>query len=292
MKKLLIILFISFLLPSCWLTHSGGSRVITVTIEPLRYFTEQIVGDHFKVVSLVPKGSNPETYEPTPQQMVMLSKSDAFFSLGQIGFEKLWSEQMQTTAPNVRFFKMSAGLDMIFEVDKVVGDYRSTKADIVGADPHIWSSIANARIIAKNILESVIAIDKVNAAFYKLNYEQFIKSLNALEDKVELYMNQADKSFMIYHPALTYFARDYGITQIAFEEEGKEIDPMHIQETISLSKKYNTRIFFLQEEVDQRKALSITKELNLKIVKVNLLAYDWPSEMLKVAKAMAEINKQ
>ena len=30
---------------------------LTVTLEPLRYFTETIAGDKFKVVSMVPKGS-------------------------------------------------------------------------------------------------------------------------------------------------------------------------------------------------------------------------------------------
>lgn len=39
---------------------------LTVTLEPLRYFTETIAGDKFKIVSMVPKGSSPETYDPTP----------------------------------------------------------------------------------------------------------------------------------------------------------------------------------------------------------------------------------
>ena len=46
--------------------------VITVTLEPQRYFTEAIAGDKFKVVSMVPKGSSPETYDPIPQQLVSL----------------------------------------------------------------------------------------------------------------------------------------------------------------------------------------------------------------------------
>ena len=46
--------------------------VITVTIEPQRYFTEAIAGDKFSVVSMVPKGSSPETYDPIPQQLIAL----------------------------------------------------------------------------------------------------------------------------------------------------------------------------------------------------------------------------
>ena len=75
MKKFCFLLLIATLLFSC---KQGGQQnkknddkpVITVTIEPLRYFTEAIAGDEFTVVSMVPKGSSPETYDPTPQQLV------------------------------------------------------------------------------------------------------------------------------------------------------------------------------------------------------------------------------
>lgn len=77
MKKFCFLLLIATLLFSC---KQGGQQnkknddkpVITVTIEPLRYFTEAIAGDEFTVVSMVPKGSSPETYDPTPQQLVDL----------------------------------------------------------------------------------------------------------------------------------------------------------------------------------------------------------------------------
>ena len=82
MKKFCFLLLIATLLFSC---KQGGQQnkknddkpVITVTIEPLRYFTEAIAGDEFTVVSMVPKGSSPETYDPTPQQLVdMDGKTD------------------------------------------------------------------------------------------------------------------------------------------------------------------------------------------------------------------------
>ena len=57
---------------------------LTVTLEPLRYFTETIAGDKFKIVSMVPKGSSSETYDPTPQQLVNLDKSTAYLRIGYI----------------------------------------------------------------------------------------------------------------------------------------------------------------------------------------------------------------
>ena len=63
----------------------AGERIITVTMEPQRYFTEAIAGDKFTVRSMVPKGSSPETYDPTPQQLVSLGESEAYLRIGYIG---------------------------------------------------------------------------------------------------------------------------------------------------------------------------------------------------------------
>ena len=77
---------------------------LTVTLEPLRYFTETIAGDKFKIVSMVPKGSSPETYDPTPQQLVNLDKSTAYLRIGYIGFEQAWMDKLTTNAPHLKVF--------------------------------------------------------------------------------------------------------------------------------------------------------------------------------------------
>ncbi len=86
MKKLIYILTL-FICCACGHTPQQSEKpVITVTLEPLRYFTEAIAGDCFEVVSMVPKGSSPESYDPTPQQLVNLSKSQAYLRIVYIGF--------------------------------------------------------------------------------------------------------------------------------------------------------------------------------------------------------------
>jgi len=81
--------------------------VITVTLEPQRYFTEAIAGDKFKVVSMVPKGSSPETYDPIPQQLVSLGDSKAYFRIGYIGFEQTWMDRLMNNTPHIQVFDTS-----------------------------------------------------------------------------------------------------------------------------------------------------------------------------------------
>lgn len=102
MRHIFALLLIIICLTSC---NTGKSKqnnekpVIAVTIEPQRYFTEAIAGDKFDVISIVPKGSSPETYDPTPQQLVSLGDSKAYFRIGYIGFEQVWMDRLTDNTP-------------------------------------------------------------------------------------------------------------------------------------------------------------------------------------------------
>ena len=73
---------------SCTAPDNAPQKGITVSIEPLRYVTEQIAGNDFDIRVLVPPGSSPETYEPTPEQMKQVANSLAYIDIGLIDFER------------------------------------------------------------------------------------------------------------------------------------------------------------------------------------------------------------
>lgn len=262
-------------------------RVITVTIEPQRYFTEAIAGDHFTVVSMVPKGSSPETYDPTPKQLVSLGESEAYFRIGHIGFEVTWMERLMKNAPHTQVFDLSKGIEFIHEAGYAHGDHFHAG----GVDPHTWNSAINAKIMANNIFQSLCTLDKENEAYYLARYDSLVHRIertdsivfNMLKDN-----DKADHAFMIYHPALSYFARDYGLHQICIEEGGKEPSPAHLKELIEISKFEGVRVIFVQPEFDQRNAEIIARETETKIVPINPLSYDWDEEMIHIAKSLVQ----
>ena len=90
-------------------------RIITVSIEPLRYFTESVVGDKFKVVRMVPNGHSPATYEPSPEQMAGLASSTIYISVGNLGFDAavgltIHQKNIDTLASGRHFITSSASL--------------------------------------------------------------------------------------------------------------------------------------------------------------------------------------
>lgn len=285
MKPILYILLILLTLTTCGRKEKNQSQskpVITVTLEPLRYFTEAIAGDKFDVVSMVPKGSSPETYDPTPQQLVVLDKSEAYLRIGYIGFEQTWMDKLTVNAPNMKVFDTSEGIDLIREGETDHGDHRHEG----GVEPHIWNSTENASIIAGNICNALCQLDPTNKDYYTLRLD----SVNAVISQTDLQLRElltdADTAFMIYHPALSYFARDYGLHQIPIERGGKEPSPAYLRELIDACRNKRVRIIFIQPEFDVRNAQLIVNETGTKIVPINPLSYEWQEEMINTAKAL------
>ena len=97
---------------------------------------------------------------------------------------------------------------------------------------------------------------------------------------------------MIYHPALSYFARDYGLHQYSIEDGGKEPSPAHMKQLMDLCKSEHIEVIFVQPEFDKRNAETIARQTGTKVVAINPLSYDWQTEMVNVAKALATGGKK
>lgn len=282
MKRLIPILTI-FICFACGNTAQKSEKaILTVTIEPLRYFTEAIAGKNYQVVSMVPKGSSPESYDPTPQQLVNLSKSQAYFRIGHIGFEQAWMKKLEANCPDMKVYDTSKGIDLIRDKGHWHGDHFHEG----GVEPHIWNSTQNALIIVDNIYQALCELDTTHQADYKYRLDSLKQSIQQTDAETRRLLENADSTFLIYHPALSYFARDYGLKQISIEEGGKEPSPAQLKKLIETCRNENVHTIFVQQEFDQRNAQLIAHELGIDIVSINPLSYDWTEEMLRTAKGL------
>ena len=282
MRKIIYILTLLILCACTNTPQKNEKPIITVTLEPLRYFTEAIAGDNFQVISMVPKGSSPESYDPTPQQLVNLSQSQAYFRIGYIGFEQAWMDKLEANSPDMKVYDTSVGVDLIRGEGHWHGDHYHEG----GVEPHIWNSTQNALIIAENIYKALCEMDAAHQADYQKRLDVLKETIRQTDENVKAFLKSADKTFLIYHPALSYFARDYELKQISMEEGGKEPSPAQLKALIETCRKEKIHTIFVQQEFDQRNAQLIANELGVNIVSINPLSYDWAEEMVRVAKTL------
>jgi zinc transport system substrate-binding protein len=257
-------------------------RIITVTIEPQRYFTEAIAGDKFTVRCMVPKGSSPETYDPVPKQLMELNRSEAYLRIGHVGFELSWIDRLTSNAPQVQVFDTSKGIKYIRASGYTIGDVHGN-----GIEPHVWCSPTNARIIADNTFNALCMLDKENESYYLTRYDSLCQRIERIDSIIRHILKEGtDRTFMIYHPSLSYYARDYGLQQLCIEEGGKEPSSAHLKNLIKRCEAEKVHIIFIQPEFDRRNAEAIAKETGTTIIPINPLSYDWEEEMIKVAKEL------
>ncbi|HEX7510397.1 MAG TPA: zinc ABC transporter substrate-binding protein, partial [Chitinivibrionales bacterium] len=95
------------------------------------------------------------------------------------------------------------------------------------------------------------------------------------------------KTFMVFHPSWGYFAREFRLRQLAIEVEGKEPSPKQMAEIISKAQQYGIRAIFVQPQFSQQSANAIARQLHARLCVADDLAYDWPNNLLSIAKNIA-----
>jgi len=278
MKKLTsLILVLIFILP----LFSNGQKektkpIISVSIIPQATFVEKIAKNKVDIVTLIPKGASPENYEPTPKQRMNFEDSDIYFSIG-VPSEKYNIIPM-----------LNDKTKAIYLANEISKTYPPLYIGLE-KDPHIWLSPKRVLLMIDIIERELSIIDEENSSFYKENaklYKAEINdAINKINDSLKSYKN---KSFLVYHPAFNYFANDFNLNMISIEEEGKEITPKTLIETINKAKSLNIENIYYQGEIASEKSISISKELNGKAILLDPLSPNYVDNLILMANTFKE----
>ena len=244
-----------------------------VSIAPLKPLVEGILGDDFEVTVLVPQGASPETFEPTPKQLSEVESARFVFSTGLLEFEQ---ELLHRIARNEQIINLSQGINLLAGTCSHA-HHTHTKCShnhAHGIDPHIWCSPKSLAKMTENIYNA-IAREMPDSVNYDKNYTTLCIKLLELDEEISELCRQSPRStFVIYHPALTYLARDYGLTQIAVEHEGKEPSAKHLAKIIEQARAEGVKHIFYQSEFPASSVEVICKDTNATAVEINPLDED------------------
>lgn len=303
-KGSVLLLFIPFLMIGC----GGGQKKktvgeqkseIAVTIDPLCYFGEHIAGDEYTFFSVVPAGRGPETYDPSLREMLRVEKSKAFFYFNLLGLEQVLIKSVQQNKADARLFNIAERMDFCdFEDGETHDHHEHEEHDTSfgethghhhheGRDPHIWTSFTGAKVISENICKALQSLNREKSDYYQSNYLRLRNKLEQLEEELHSQLDSLScRSFVIFHPALTYFAEEFGLVQYSMEEDGKDPSPASLKKLIEGAKASQVKVVFVQLEFDRSLAEQIAKEIGARIVTINPLDKQWDVQMRRIAKAL------
>ncbi|MCH5346404.1 MAG: zinc ABC transporter substrate-binding protein [Muribaculaceae bacterium] len=291
-----VVRLMALLLPAIVLSACGEGRrvdskpVVTVSLAPQKYFLDEIAGDRLDVKCLLESGGNPESYEPSVANMRDLEESILYFRAGNMAFEDRLLERIGEVNPSLKVVDTSAGIDLIegAHVNGGMAHRHAAPAASDDVDPHTWSSVKNARVIARNMRDALVEADPAGAETYNANYQRFDARLDSMDRAIAERLKPVEgEYFLVWHPSLSYFARDYGLNQIAVGHSTKESSIPNLQSSIDAGRKHGAKVFFFQKEMDSRQAEAVNAQIGLRRVDINPLDADWEADINKIVDAIA-----
>ncbi len=286
MKRIFLLLVITALLAGCNPKQKKQNPgAITVSILPQKTFVEKIAGNDFKINVLIPPGSNPAAYTLLPSQLKDIANSAVWFRIGYIGFEYSWKDKIIQANSAMKVIDLSDGLDLIADKKEQHGDH----AHLQGVDPHVWLSPNLVKQMAKKILDELIVLKPEKRAVYKTNYLNFLNEIDSLDREIRSKLKPfAGRKIIVFHPSLSYYARDYGLVQYSLETGGKQPTPQQVAKVVDLANAENIKTIYIQSEFDREHARVFAEEIDGKIIQVSPLNPAWFKNLREITEVFID----
>ena len=207
----------------------GKEKVqVVTTIFPPCDFVRQIGGEYVEVTQLLKPGMEAHSYEPSPADIIRITKSDLFLYAG--GESDVWVEEVldgndaQVTACSLLDWvdpleeETAEGMQVTgHHHEHEEGETDGVHLEEAEYDEHVWTSPVNAKLLVENIRDMLISIDPDRAEIYEENAAVYLEALDALDADYRDMIGSAKRKELVFgdrFPFL-YLVRTYGLEYYA-----------------------------------------------------------------------------
>jgi zinc transport system substrate-binding protein len=274
--------------PDKTITEDDGTILLFVTIPPQKEMAEAVGGEYITVKTLVPPGADPHSYEPSPGTLEEISKADAYAIVGSgLETEDKWLDKITGLNPDLKIINCSSGVKFIAsEAEEDDSGETNTNGH---ADPHIWLSVSNGKIMTENLKRGLTEIKPELEAEFESGAENYISLLGTLNSEIsDILKGRRGEYVLVYHPAWRYFAEEYGLKTISIEKDGKEPTPAGIKSVIDQAKEYSIKTVLISPQFNIKSAEVIAEETGSRVITADPLKEEYIKNMRNTAKVFSE----
>lgn len=294
MKKYISIVIITLVLlvSGCSVESStldDKVMAIAVSIPPQASIVEAIGGEYVNVVTMIPPGYSPANYAPTQKEMSALEESALYFSIDVPTEIVNIIPVLESNNSDTKIIDLAERVDAIYPAryfeessdveenhDHGEHEEHDHMEEIAhqheGRDPHIWLSAKRIEVMAREIEKELSLLMPEQKTLFEKNKNKYIETIKAIDDENrQLFEVMNQKTFLIYHPSLGYFAEEYDLKMIALESEGKSATVSGMTKVIEFAKENDLKVVFYQEEFDSKQARLLASEIEGEAVQLSPL---------------------
>lgn len=223
-------------------------------------------GDKVQVRSLAPAGTDPHTFQPTPDSIKTLSQARVAFFNGS-GLEEWWGKTIRSVKkPDVPVIELSKGLATIRMPGHNGGLSRAE-----GQDPHVWLDPNLVKAYVDKIRDALSQADGANAGFYAGRAKAYQVKLDELDAWIRTEVEKiptARRKIVTFHNAFQYFANRYGLAVKGFVvvSPGKEPSAKALAELTRRIKEEQIPAVFAEADFSPKMLEVLAKDAGVKVV--------------------------
>ncbi len=228
---------------------------------------QAVGGERIALTVLIPPGTNPHTFEPTPRDLLALTRARLIFVHG-LGLE----EQLLglLSAPEFR--------DKVVEVSTGI-EPRGLEEEDHGVDPHVWLDPVLMQVWVDNVERALRRVDPEGAALFAQRAQAFRAQLQELHRELAALVEQVPperRLLVTDHWALGYLAQRYGFVQVAaLVSSFSSLAEPSARELAQLEDKIRAlgvRALFVSPAFNLALAERVARDTGVRLV---LLNYEW-----------------
>jgi ABC-type Zn uptake system ZnuABC Zn-binding protein ZnuA len=237
---------------------SGPVRVAT-TLSVFADFVRQVGGERVTVVTLVPAGADPHTYQPAPRDVQRLTTVRAVFVNGA-GLEGGLRDLIEHNLPRgATLVELSAGLTPITYTPEEVGpaDSGAGHGPEEGVNPHFWLDVKNAQHYVRRIRDTLVEVDPEGREAYTANADRYLAELDALDAEIRAKIATIPperRKLVTFHDAFPYFARAYGLQLVGYvvRAPGREPSAQEIKELSAVLRREQVKTVYKEPQLNAK----------------------------------------
>jgi ABC-type Zn uptake system ZnuABC Zn-binding protein ZnuA len=245
-------------------TSSPGARMqVVATTTVLADLVRNVGGERIAVTSLVPKGGDVHTFEPTPTDVQAVAGAKLLVMNG-LGLDD-WVERVITNAAASGTPLVKLAVDLLASPDLLPGEEPGTQ------NPHLFMDVKYAELYVDRISAALASADATNAAAYASSATAYKVRLEALDMEVRAKIQsipEANRQLVTFHDAFPYYAREYGITVVgvAVEAPGQDPSAGEIAALITAIRAAGVKAIFSEDQFPTHLVEQIAAETGAKVV--------------------------
>ncbi len=197
--------FICILLCTTFTTIQAADddkKIVVSSASMIWDMVNNIAGDKVESQLIVPIGSDPHLYDPSPTDAQKVSKADLIFMNG-LTFEGWINQLIESSGTKAPTITVTDGLTPISS-----SEYQDAY------DPHAWMDVNKAQTYIKNIYEGLVSILPEEKATFEFNYKAYSRKLKDLDEYITQQINRVPEEHRILitsHDAFSYYGQRYGL---------------------------------------------------------------------------------